>query len=94
MSTHAYGFKPRWPNMLFALIIGSLVSLLLNGEQNGVRLVGELPCADLRHPRVGGLSQERHRAGEPDDHEEEDPRHERGDGCVHVRCKVGFTPQV
>lgn len=44
--------KPRWPNMLFALIIGSLVSLLLDGAQNGVRLVGELPAhlPPLSHP--------------------------------------------
>lgn len=36
--------KPKWPGLLAALIIGSLTSIALNGEANGVRLLGELPA--------------------------------------------------
>lgn len=35
--------RPRWPGLLIALIIGSLVSLILNGSAHGVRLLGALP---------------------------------------------------
>lgn len=35
---------PRWPGLLFALIIGSLTSLLLGGETHGVQLMGKLPA--------------------------------------------------
>lgn len=37
-------FLPRWPGMLFAMIIGSLVCLLLSGEQHGVHLLGQMPA--------------------------------------------------
>ncbi|MBI5461021.1 MAG: SulP family inorganic anion transporter, partial [Gammaproteobacteria bacterium] len=37
-------YKPRWPGMLFAMIIGSLLSLALDGAQHGVKLVGQLPA--------------------------------------------------
>ncbi|HIE01597.1 MAG TPA: SulP family inorganic anion transporter [Thiotrichaceae bacterium] len=37
-------FFPRLPYMLLAMILGSLVSLLLNGEAHGVHLVGEMPA--------------------------------------------------
>jgi len=37
-------FLPRLPYMLLAMIFGSLVSLLLNGEAHGVHLVGEMPA--------------------------------------------------
>lgn len=37
-------YKPRWPGMLFAMIIGSLLSVALNGDQHGVKLVGQLPA--------------------------------------------------
>ena len=37
-------YKPRWPGMLFAMIIGSLLSLFLDGPQHGVSLVGQLPA--------------------------------------------------
>ncbi len=36
--------KPKWPGLLMALIIGSVTSIALNGEANGVRLLGELPA--------------------------------------------------
>jgi SulP family sulfate permease len=36
-------FLPRWPGMLFAMVIGSLLSLALHGSERGVRLVGSLP---------------------------------------------------
>ncbi len=36
-------FLPRLPYMLLAMIVGSLVSLLLNGQTHGVHLVGEMP---------------------------------------------------
>jgi len=35
--------KPRWPVMLIALIVGSLVTILLQAETKGVTLIGELP---------------------------------------------------
>lgn len=35
---------PRLPGMLFAMIIGSLACLLLNGAQHGVHLVGQMPA--------------------------------------------------
>ncbi len=37
-------FLPRLPYMLLAMVLGSLVSLLLNGEAHGVHLVGEMPA--------------------------------------------------
>ncbi|MFH1984254.1 MAG: SulP family inorganic anion transporter [Pseudomonadota bacterium] len=36
-------WRPRWPGLLIALIIGSLVSIAVNGEAHGVRLLGSLP---------------------------------------------------
>jgi sulfate permease, SulP family len=36
-------FLPKLPGMLFAMVIGSLMSFLLNGKEHGVRLVGSLP---------------------------------------------------
>ena len=36
-------YLPRWPGMLLAMIIGSLLSLVLNGKEHGVRLIGSLP---------------------------------------------------
>lgn len=35
--------KPRWPGLLGALVVGSLVSLMISGQEHGVRLLGELP---------------------------------------------------
>ena len=35
--------RPKWPGLLMALIIGSLVSFVLNGDAHGVRLLGRLP---------------------------------------------------
>jgi len=35
---------PRWPGMLFAMIIGSLLCLLINGSQHGIHLVGQMPA--------------------------------------------------
>jgi SulP family sulfate permease len=46
-SACALGFKalrPRWPGLLLALIIGSLISLILGGESHGVQLMGRLPA--------------------------------------------------
>ncbi|MGB7933963.1 MAG: SulP family inorganic anion transporter [Gammaproteobacteria bacterium] len=37
-------YRPRWPGMLFAMVIGSLLSLFIGGEQHGVNLVGSLPA--------------------------------------------------
>ncbi len=34
---------PRWPGMLFAMILGSLLSLLIDGSAHGVKLVGQMP---------------------------------------------------
>lgn len=36
-------FRPRWPALLMALIAGSVISVLMNGELHGVRLLGKLP---------------------------------------------------
>lgn len=36
-------YFPRWPGMLFALIVGSVLAMVLNGRAHGVRLVGSLP---------------------------------------------------
>jgi SulP family sulfate permease len=37
-------YFPRLPGMLVAMVIGSILSLLLNGKEHGVRLVGSLPA--------------------------------------------------
>ena len=36
-------FLPRWPGMLIAMVSGSVLSLVLQGKEHGVRLVGSLP---------------------------------------------------
>lgn len=36
---------PRWPYMLFAMVLGSLLSLVIDGAAHGVGLVGEIPGA-------------------------------------------------
>jgi SulP family sulfate permease len=36
-------FKPRWPGMLLAMIIGSLLAYALGSESAGIKLVGQLP---------------------------------------------------
>lgn len=35
--------RPRWPGLLIALVVGSLVSFWLDGGAHGVRLLGRLP---------------------------------------------------
>lgn len=35
---------PRWPYMLIAMVLGSVLSLLIQGETHGVSLVGKLPA--------------------------------------------------
>ncbi|OGR00162.1 MAG: sodium-independent anion transporter [Deltaproteobacteria bacterium RIFOXYD12_FULL_50_9] len=35
--------KPRWPGMLIAMVAGSFMAVLMNGNEHGVRLVGALP---------------------------------------------------
>ena len=37
-------FLPKWPNMLIAMLLGSVLSLLIQGEVHGVKLVGEIPA--------------------------------------------------
>lgn len=37
-------YYPRWPGMLFAMIIGSILAVILKGSEHGVRLVGSLPA--------------------------------------------------
>lgn len=37
-------YKPKIPNLLFALIIGSLVALLFSGSDANIKLVGEIPA--------------------------------------------------
>jgi SulP family sulfate permease len=36
-------FLPRWPNMLIAMIVGSVLAVVLSGKEHGVRLIGSLP---------------------------------------------------
>ena len=36
-------WKPRWPGLLFAMIVGSLLALVMGAEAHNIRLVGELP---------------------------------------------------
>ena len=36
-------FKPRWPVMLMAMVIGSVVAMLIGVASHGVRVVGQLP---------------------------------------------------
>jgi len=36
-------YRPRWPGLLIAMIIGSVFALLIQGESHGVRLLGPLP---------------------------------------------------
>ena len=36
-------YLPRWPGMLIAMVIGSVLSAVLHGSEHGVRLVGSLP---------------------------------------------------
>ena len=36
-------FKPRWPGMLLAMILGSVLAALLGDTARGIALVGELP---------------------------------------------------
>ncbi len=38
-------WRPKWPGLLFAMIIGSLLCLAIDGEANGVRLLGRLPAS-------------------------------------------------
>lgn len=38
-------WRPKWPGLLFAMIIGSLLCLAIDGEANGVRLLGSLPAS-------------------------------------------------
>lgn len=35
---------PRWPNMLIAMVVGSILGVLLHGETHGVSYVGALPA--------------------------------------------------
>jgi SulP family sulfate permease len=37
-------FLPRWPGMLFSMIIGSVLAAALHGKEHGLRLVGSLPA--------------------------------------------------
>ncbi len=36
-------FRPTWPNLLFGMIVGGVFSLLINGEDHGVKLIGAIP---------------------------------------------------
>lgn len=38
-------FLPRWPNLLLAMLIGTLLGFLLGGESVGIHLVGALPSS-------------------------------------------------
>ncbi|GAB6144095.1 SulP family inorganic anion transporter [Desulfocicer niacini] len=36
-------WRPQWPGLLIAMIIGSVLSILMGGNSHGVRLLGSLP---------------------------------------------------
>ncbi len=36
-------YFPKWPNYLLALLVGSLASLAVQGQENGVALIGAIP---------------------------------------------------
>jgi SulP family sulfate permease len=36
-------YWPRWPGLLFALVLGSLVSMAIGGTDHGIQLVGKMP---------------------------------------------------
>jgi len=36
--------RPQWPGLLFAMIFGSLISVILSAESHGVQLMGRLPA--------------------------------------------------
>ncbi len=36
-------YKPRWPGLLFSMIIGSLLALFIGADAHQIKLVGELP---------------------------------------------------
>lgn len=38
-------FKPKWPGLLFAMVIGSLLAAAMGGEARNIDLVGEIPAA-------------------------------------------------
>jgi len=44
----ALGFKkfaPRWPGMLFAMIVGGTMAYIMGAEEHGIMLVGEIPAS-------------------------------------------------
>ncbi len=50
--------KPKWPGMLIAMIGGSVMGLLMNAKDHGVRLLGSLPAhlPPLSHPDISTVS--------------------------------------
>jgi SulP family sulfate permease len=56
-------YRPRWPGLLIALIVGSLLSVALDGNTHGVRLLGSLPAKlppvsmpDFRFDTIRGMA--------------------------------------
>ncbi|WP_353572966.1 SulP family inorganic anion transporter [Candidatus Albibeggiatoa sp. nov. BB20] len=44
----ALGFKryaPKWPGMLFALVVGGLMAYFMGADAHGIKLVGEIPAS-------------------------------------------------
>ena len=48
-------FKPRWPGLLIAMVMGSVIAMLLGAESHGVRFMESLP-ARLPPPSMPDLS--------------------------------------
>ncbi len=48
-------WRPQWPGLLLAMIIGSVLSVLMGGNSHGVRLLGSLPgnLPPLSRPDLG-----------------------------------------
>ncbi|MEH6577208.1 MAG: SulP family inorganic anion transporter [Amphritea sp.] len=50
-------YLPRWPGMLIAMIVGSLVAVWLGAEEHGIALVGAIP-AQLPSFALPGISED------------------------------------
>jgi len=51
-------YLPQWPGMLIAMVLGSVMALVMNGKEHGVRLIGSLPAQlpPFSHPDLSTAS--------------------------------------
>lgn len=38
-------FAPKWPGMLFAMVVGAVMAYVIGAEEHGIKLVGEIPAS-------------------------------------------------